>query len=65
MFTCYKRRDRDRKVKDAFKEDKRDVSVYLKMIYFFSYFAIYSPCISEKFSPLPLGYGIGVILPLD
>ena len=65
MFMYYKYCDWDRKVKDTSKEDKYNISVYLKMIYFFSYFAIYCPCIGEKFSTLLLGYGVGVILPVD
>jgi hypothetical protein len=35
------------------------------MIYFFSYFAIYSPCVGKKLSASPLGYSVGVILPID
>ena len=65
MFTCYKRCDRDGKVKDASKEDERDVSVHPRMIYFFSYFAIHSPCVGEKLGDSPFGYGVGVILPVD
>jgi hypothetical protein len=65
MFTYYKHCDQDGKVKDPFKEDEYDVSVYLRMIYFFSYFAIYSPCVGEKLSTSPLGYSVGVILPIN
>jgi mannose/cellobiose epimerase-like protein (N-acyl-D-glucosamine 2-epimerase family) len=65
MFTCYKRCDRDGKVKDASEEDERDVSVHPRMIYFFSHFAIHGPCVGEKFNASPLGYGIRVILPVD
>jgi hypothetical protein len=65
MFIYYKHCDWDRKVKDPFKEDECDVSVYLRMIYFFSYFAIYSSCVGEKLGALPLGYSIGVILPVN
>ena len=64
MFTYYKYYNREKNVKDAFKEDERDISIYLRMIYFFGHFAIYNPYIAKKFSPLPLGYSIGVILPL-
>jgi hypothetical protein len=65
MFTYYKHCNWDKKVKNPSKEDKCDVSIYLKMIYFFSYFAIHSPCIGEKLNTSPLGYSIGVILPVD
>jgi len=65
MFIYYKRRDQDKNVKDASKKDERNISNYLRIIYFFSYFAIYNPYVSKKFSPLLLGYSIGVILPLD
>ena len=65
MFTCYKHCDWDGKVKDIFKEDKYDISVHPKIIYFFSYFTIHSSCVSEKFGALLLGYNVRVILPLD
>ena len=65
IFTCYKHCDWDRKVKNAFKEDKYDISVYLKIIYFFSFFAIHSPYISKKFGALLLGYGVGIIFFLN
>jgi hypothetical protein len=35
------------------------------MIYFFSYFTIHSPYIGEKLGALPLGYSVGVILPVN
>ena len=35
------------------------------MIYFFSYFAIYSPCVGEKLGNLLFRYSVGVILPIN
>jgi hypothetical protein len=64
MFIYYKRYNQDKNIKDASKEDKRNTSIYLRIIYFFGHFTIYDPYISKKFSPLLLGYSIGVILPL-
>ena len=64
MFIYYKYRDREKNVKDASKEDKRNISIHPRIIYFFSHFTIYDPYVTKKFSPLPLGYSIGVILPL-
>ena len=65
MFMYYKRCDQNRKIKNAFKEDEYDISVHLKIIYFFSYFAIYSPYIGEKLGDLPFRYSVGVILPVN
>jgi hypothetical protein len=65
MFMYYKHCDQDRKVKDPSKENEYNISVYLRMIYFFSYFAIYSPYVGEKLNTLPLGYGVKVILPIN
>jgi hypothetical protein len=65
MFMYYKHCDQNGKVKDPFKEDECDISIYLRMIYFFNYFTIYSPCVSKKLSALPLGYSIGVILSVN
>ena len=65
MFTCYKRCDQDKKVKDTSKEDKYDISIHLRIIHFFTYFTIYSPYVDEKLGDLPFRYSIGVILPID
>jgi hypothetical protein len=65
MFMCYKHCDQDKKVKDSFKEDECNISIHPRIIYFFSYFTIHSPYISEKLSTSPLGYSVGVILPVN
>ena len=65
MFTCYKRCNRDGNIKDTSKEDKCDVSVHLRIIYFFNYFIIYSPYVGKKLSNLLFGYGVGVILSIN
>ena len=62
---CYKYCNWDGNIKDTFKEDEYNISVYLRIIYFFSYFVIHSPCVGEKFSNLPFEYSIGVILPVN
>ena len=64
MFTYYKYYNREKNVKDASKEDERDISIHPRIIYFFSHFTIYNPYVAKKFSPSPLGYSVGVILPL-
>ena len=64
IFICYKHYNREKNVKDASKEDERNISIYPRIIYFFGHFAIYNPYVTKKFSPSPLGYSIGVILPL-
>ena len=62
---CYKYCDQDGKIKNTSKKDKYNINIHPRIIYFFSYFTIYSPYIGKKFSILLLGYGVEVILPLD
>jgi hypothetical protein len=49
-------------VKDALKENKHNINIYLRVLDFFKYFIIPSPYICKDFGYYLLGYYIGVIL---